>query len=119
MTDFIIQKISFICIKFFINYSRFFYFLYFNYYATIISVNLLQSFQVLLIIYSIVSIIYTKYIKKIPILDILTLSFLYLLRLIAGGALLGITISNWLLTFSVFFFYFLLSQEMGRIKENK
>ena len=77
--------------------------------ATIISVNLSQSFQVLLIIYSIVSIIYTKYIKKIPILDILTLSFLYLLRLIAGGALLGITISNWLLTFSVFFFLFLAS----------
>lgn len=77
--------------------------------STIISVNLSQSFQVILIIYSIASLTYTKYIKKIPILDILTLSFLYLLRLIAGGVLIGVTITNWLLTFSVFFFLFLAS----------
>ena len=43
------------------------------------------------------------------IVDILTLSSLYLLRIIAGGALLDIALSNWLLTFSVFFFLFLAS----------
>ena len=39
----------------------------------------------------------------------MTLSSLYLLRVIIGGALAEITISNWLLTFSVFFFLFLAS----------
>ena len=43
------------------------------------------------------------------ILDILTLSSLYLLRIISGGALIDIFLSNWLLTFSVFFFLFLAS----------
>lgn len=77
--------------------------------SIIISVKLSQSFQVLLIIYAIASLTYTKYIKKLPILDILTLSFLYLLRILAGGELIGISITNWLLTFSVFFFLFLAS----------
>lgn len=75
--------------------------------ALLFSINLSQSFQIFLIFYCFASFTYTKRIKKIPILDILTLSFLYLLRLLAGGSLFGITISNWLLTFSVFFFLFL------------
>ena len=87
-----------------------------------ISKNLSQSFQIVLFIYSLTVFIYTIYLKKIPILDIFTLSSFYLLRLIAGGVLFGITISNWLLTFSVFFFLFLASVkrwvELNRTKKN-
>jgi 4-hydroxybenzoate polyprenyltransferase len=77
--------------------------------ALIISINLSQTFQFLLFLYASTSFLYSKYLKKIPILDIFILSSLYLLRVIAGGTLAGITISNWLLTFSVFFFLYLAS----------
>lgn len=75
--------------------------------AVMISANLSLSFQLCLLLYAFSTFVYSKYLKKIPILDILTLSFLYLLRVITGGAIVGISISNWLLTFSVFFFLFL------------
>lgn len=77
--------------------------------ATIISIKLPQAFQLLLFLYAVATFTYSKYLKKIPILDVMTLSSLYLLRIITGGALADITISNWLLTFSVFFFLFLAS----------
>ena len=77
--------------------------------ALLISVRLPQVFQQMLFLYAVTTFTYSKYLKKIPILDIMTLSSLYLLRIISGGALLGITVSNWLLTFSVFFFLFLAS----------
>ena len=77
--------------------------------AIVISTKLPQVFQLLLILYAVATFTYSKYLKKIPILDIMTLSALYLLRVITGGALADIPVSNWLLTFSVFFFLFLAS----------
>ena len=77
--------------------------------AMILALNLPQSFQICLILYVTLSFLYSKYLKKIPILDIFILSYLYLIRIISGGVLVGIDISNWLLTFSVFFFLFLAS----------
>ncbi len=77
--------------------------------AICISIRLPQAFQLLLLFYGLATFTYSKYLKKIVILDILTLSSLYLLRIITGGALLDITLSNWLLTFAVFFFLFLAS----------
>ena len=77
--------------------------------AVFISISLPQAFQLLLSLYAVATFTYSKYLKKLVILDILTLSSLYLLRVITGGALVEITISNWLLTFSVFFFLFLAS----------
>ena len=78
-------------------------------FAICLSISLPQTFQLLLIFYALATFTYSKFLKKIVILDILTLSSLYLLRIITGGALLDITLSNWLLTFSVFFFLFLAS----------
>ena len=77
--------------------------------AVLISISLPQAFQLLLLLYAVATFTYSKYLKKLVILDILTLSSLYLLRVITGGALVEISISNWLLTFSVFFFLFLAS----------
>ena len=87
----------------------FFVFIFLITVAIFISIKLPHAFQILLFLYAVATFTYSKYLKKIPILDIMTLSSLYLLRLITGGALLDITVSNWLLTFSVFFFLFLAS----------
>jgi len=87
----------------------FFIFIFLIVAAILISISLPQAFQLLLLLYAVATFTYSKYLKKLVILDILTLSSLYLLRLIIGGALAEITISNWLLTFSVFFFLFLAS----------
>jgi len=87
----------------------FFVFIFLIVAAILISFSLPQAFQLLLLLYAAVTFTYSKYLKKLVILDILTLSSLYLLRVITGGALVEITISNWLLTFSVFFFLFLAS----------
>jgi len=87
----------------------FFIFIFLIVAAILISISLPQAFQLLLLLYAVATFTYSKYLKKLVILDILTLSSLYLLRVITGGALVEITISNWLLTFSVFFFLFLAS----------
>ena len=87
----------------------FFIFIFLIAAAILISISLPQAFQLLLFLYAVATFTYSKYLKKLVILDILTLSSLYLLRVIIGGALVEITISNWLLTFSVFFFLFLAS----------
>ena len=87
----------------------FFIFIFLIVAAILISISLPQAFQLLLFLYAVATFTYSKYLKKLVILDILTLSSLYLLRVITGGALVEITISNWLLTFSVFFFLFLAS----------
>jgi len=87
----------------------FFIFIFLIAAAILISISLPQAFQLLLLLYAVATFTYSKYLKKLVILDILTLSSLYLLRVIIGGALVEITISNWLLTFSVFFFLFLAS----------
>lgn len=87
----------------------FFIFIFLIVAAILISISLPQAFQLLLLLYAVATFTYSKYLKKFVILDILTLSSLYLLRVITGGALVEINISNWLLTFSVFFFLFLAS----------
>ena len=49
----------------------------------------------------------------------MTLSFLYLLRILAGGALFGITITNWLLTFFSFLFFLFLASVKRWVELNK
>ena len=47
-------------------------------------------------IYCVVNILYSTILKKIPIIDVFILSFCYVLRLFFGGAIVDISISNWL-----------------------
>jgi 4-hydroxybenzoate polyprenyltransferase len=51
--------------------------------------------------------IYSNLLKKIPVVDIITLACLYVVRIISGASIASLEISNWLITFSVFFFLFL------------
>lgn len=64
-------------------------------------------FQLCLIFYVLINFIYTTYFKKIPILDIFVLALFYIIRVISGAVAIPVDISNWLITFSAFFFLFL------------
>jgi 4-hydroxybenzoate polyprenyltransferase len=58
-----------------------------------------------LFVYLTATIAYSFYLKRVPLLDVLVLSGLYTVRLLAGGAATGTTISQWLAGFSVFLFF--------------
>nr|WP_319565118.1 UbiA family prenyltransferase [uncultured Rhodoferax sp.] len=47
---------------------------------------------------------YSLRLKQIPIVDVLTLAMLYTLRIIAGAAAIAVSVSFWLLLFSMFVF---------------
>lgn len=64
-----------------------------------------HSFFVLIILYAAMNVAYSSYVKRVPILDVLFLAFFYTIRILAGGAAVGVQISYWLLNFSVFFFF--------------
>ncbi len=63
------------------------------------------AFFFVILLYGFITTSYSFFIKRIPIADILTLAALYTLRIAAGGVATDIIISEWLLTFAVFFFF--------------
>ena len=63
-----------------------------------------QSFFICLIIYIIITTFYTIFFKRVPVLDCATLSILYTFRIVAGGIVVNVNPSFWLLHFSVFMF---------------
>ena len=62
------------------------------------------TFSYLLGGYALATMTYSFYLKKTAILDVIALASLYALRILAGGVAVGISISSWLLAFSLFFF---------------
>ena len=73
----------------------------------LLSTNL--NFFFLIISYFNISNLYNFLFKKYIYVDLLILSMLYTLRIIAGGVITDISVSIWLLSFSVFFFISLAS----------
>ena len=63
------------------------------------------KFLLTILTYFILTSIYTIYLKQINILDIITLSGFFTLRIYGGSQATDISISIWLLAFSVFFFF--------------
>ena len=57
-----------------------------------------------LLIYLATTLAYSLYLKRIALVDVLALSGLYILRLLAGGAVTQTPISHWLAGFSMFLF---------------
>lgn len=55
-------------------------------------------------VYLLVTLAYTFWLKRKALVDVLSLAGLYTLRIIAGGAAVGLTASFWLLAFSLFLF---------------
>lgn len=62
------------------------------------------SFQLVLAGYLFATSMYTVWLKRLVLVDILMLAGLYTLRILAGGIAAQITVSHWLLVFSLFFF---------------
>lgn len=57
-----------------------------------------------LLVYLATTLTYSTYLKRVAIVDVVTLSGLYILRLLAGGAVTQTPISHWLAGFSMFLF---------------
>ena len=63
-----------------------------------------RLFLAFLLIYTFLTLFYSFDLKRRLIVDALTLAILYTLRIIAGAAAINVTLSQWLLMFSLFFF---------------
>jgi 4-hydroxybenzoate polyprenyltransferase len=61
-------------------------------------------FAALLLVYVCLTIAYSLTLKQYVLIDVLTLGLLYTLRIMAGSAAVGVSVSPWLLAFSVFLF---------------
>lgn len=55
------------------------------------------SFGIVVIFYFILQIMYSLFLKNIVILDVLTIAFGFILRVVAGGVIISVEISSWLL----------------------
>ena len=62
------------------------------------------AFTAWLVVYFSLTCAYSLWLKRLALIDCLTLAALYTLRIIAGAAAVAITLSFWLLAFSVFIF---------------
>ena len=63
------------------------------------------EFLAILALYYVATTVYSFVLKRKLIVDICALAGLYALRIFAGGAATGLPISEWLLAFSIFFFF--------------
>ncbi len=64
-----------------------------------------RIFLLVIGIYLASNLLYSTWFKRVVMLDVVVLACFYTLRLLAGGAATGIGVSDWLLAFSVFFFF--------------
>lgn len=72
--------------------------------AVLVGLALPREFLFVLAAYVVMALAYSMHLKQIAILDVLVLAAMYTIRLIAGGAAAQVTVSYWLLVFSLFFF---------------
>ena len=73
--------------------------------AFALALSVSVHFALLLVCYVVITLAYSFTLKRRQTLDVLTLAGLYTLRIIAGGAAVGIAPSFWLLAFSMFLFF--------------
>jgi len=62
------------------------------------------GFGALLAFYLVLNVLYSAWLKRKPIFDIMVLAGMYAMRVLAGGLAAEVVVSEWLLTFSLFFF---------------
>jgi 4-hydroxybenzoate polyprenyltransferase len=72
--------------------------------AFIVASMLNDLFVLVLTIYLVLTLTYSLKIKQYIGMDVIALASLYTVRIIAGAVILGVTISFWLLSFSMFLF---------------
>jgi 4-hydroxybenzoate polyprenyltransferase len=64
-----------------------------------------KVFCIALILYFLIAQAYTLKLKQVHIIDCIILSFLYMMRIIAGALAISLDLSVWILSFSLFFFF--------------
>jgi len=62
------------------------------------------DFLVVLLLYLLITVVYSLVLKRVVLVDCLTLAILFTIRIIAGAAAASLSLSFWLLAFSVFIF---------------
>ncbi|MBA54734.1 MAG: hypothetical protein CMK89_09785 [Pseudomonadales bacterium] len=62
------------------------------------------QFQLVLAVYYILTVAYSFKLKRLVMVDVVTLASLYTIRIVAGAAAIGVFLSFWLLSFSIFVF---------------
>lgn len=72
--------------------------------ALLFAALLPREFVVILALYAVLSTGYSFFLKEVPLLDVCLLGGLYVVRIFAGGAAMGIVISSWTLGYSMFLF---------------
>jgi len=70
-----------------------------------LSILVSKLFCLVIVTYFIAAVLYSFKLKKIHIIDCVVLSFLYMMRIIAGAIAVNLNVSIWLLSFSLFFFF--------------
>lgn len=63
-----------------------------------------NEFVAVLLVYYVLTIAYSFNLKRLVMVDVVTLASLYTVRIVAGAAAISVTLSFWLLSFSVFVF---------------
>ncbi len=71
---------------------------------TLAGLGLPWRFTACLAAYFVLTVAYSLRLKQVPVVDVLTLAGLYTLRIIAGAAAIGVPLTFWLLSFSMFLF---------------
>lgn len=72
--------------------------------SLVIALLLSPSYLAVLALYYVLTLGYSTFFKRVALLDVLVLAGLYTIRIIAGGAVVGVPLSFWLLAFSMFMF---------------
>ena len=71
----------------------------------IISAQIGWEFLLVMACYTLITTTYSLYFKRLVVFDVCLLALLYTTRILAGGIATDITLSVWLLAFSIFFFF--------------
>ncbi|RLP55738.1 MAG: UbiA family prenyltransferase [Ketobacter sp.] len=72
--------------------------------AIVLCVFLPIEFLAVLAVYYLLTLAYSFKLKRLVMVDVITLASLYTIRILAGAAAVGVTLSFWLLSFSMFLF---------------
>lgn len=70
--------------------------------ALVLSYTLSTDLGNISLIYVLLMVCYSLFLKKMVILDVLVIAMGFILRVVAGTVLIGVTISSWLLTCTIF-----------------
>ncbi|WP_417259570.1 UbiA family prenyltransferase [Celeribacter sp.] len=73
--------------------------------GAVLSAALGATFFFVMLSYYVMTTAYSLFFKRRAVIDVSVLAGLYTLRIVAGGVAVGVSLSMWLLAFSVFFFF--------------